>query len=86
MADGGHHREGEHDERDTAMPAMPGSRFVMIETELVLGGLEALFDRPAESPATHLNGTPAVTARVIISTANRGLVAKPRSRNERAMA
>lgn len=27
MADGGHHGEGEHDERDVAMPAMPGTGF-----------------------------------------------------------
>ena len=29
------------------MPAMPGAGFVMIEAELILGGLEAVFDRPA---------------------------------------
>lgn len=29
------------------MPAMPGAGFVVIEAELVLCGLEAVFDRPA---------------------------------------
>jgi hypothetical protein len=28
------------------MPAMPGSGFVMVEPEFVLGGLEAVLDRP----------------------------------------
>lgn len=28
---------------------MPGSRFIVIEAELVLGGLKAVFDRPAMS-------------------------------------
>ena len=45
--DGSHHGEGEHDERDMAMPAMPGSGLVMVEPELVLGGLEAVLDGPA---------------------------------------
>ena len=35
------------DERDVAVPAMPGSRFVMIESQFVLGGLETVLDRPA---------------------------------------
>jgi hypothetical protein len=46
MADRRHHGEGKHDERDVAMPAVPGTSFVMVETELVLGSLEAVFDRP----------------------------------------
>ena len=29
------------------MPAMPGSGLVVVETELVLGSLEAVLDRPA---------------------------------------
>lgn len=29
------------------MPAMPRPGFVMVEAELVLGGLQAAFDRPA---------------------------------------
>ena len=36
MADGGHHGEGEHDERNVAMPAVPGSALVVVETEFVL--------------------------------------------------
>ena len=47
MLDGSHHGEGEHDERDVTMPAMPGSRFVVVKPELVFGCLEAVFDRPA---------------------------------------
>ena len=46
-ADGGHHGEGEHDKRDVTMPTMPGSGLVVIEPELVLGGLETVLDRPA---------------------------------------
>jgi hypothetical protein len=38
---------GEHDEGDVAMPAMPRAALVMIEAALVLGGLEAIVDRPA---------------------------------------
>lgn len=30
-----------------AMPAMPGSGFVVVEAEFVFGGFEAVFDRPA---------------------------------------
>ncbi len=47
MLDGSHHGEGEHDERDVTMPAVPGSGFVVVEPELVLGSLEAILDRPA---------------------------------------
>ncbi len=47
MLDGSHHGEGEHDERDVAVPAMPGFGLVMVEPELVLGGLEAVFDCPS---------------------------------------
>jgi hypothetical protein len=47
MLDGSHHGEGEHDERDVTMPAVPGSGFVVIEPELVFGSLEAILDRPA---------------------------------------
>src|SRR5271154_7004084 len=47
MLDGSHHGEGEHDERDVTMPAVPGSGFVVVEPELVFGCLEAILDRPA---------------------------------------
>jgi hypothetical protein len=46
ISDHGHHGKGEHDKRDVAMPAMPRAGFVMIEAEFVLGGHEAVFDRP----------------------------------------
>jgi hypothetical protein len=47
VLNGSHHGEGKHHERDVTMPAMPGSGFVVIEAEFVLGGLEAVLDRPA---------------------------------------
>jgi len=46
MTDDGHHGEGEHDERDMPVPAMPGAGFVVIEAKFVLGRFEAVFDGP----------------------------------------
>ncbi len=46
MADGRHHGEGEHDQRDVTVPAMPGAGLVVVEAEFVLGGFEAVLDRP----------------------------------------
>src|SRR3974390_3461031 len=45
MADDRHHGEGEHQHGHVAMPAMPGSALVVIEPELVFGGLKTVFDR-----------------------------------------
>ena len=47
MPDDGHHDEGEHDQRDMTVPAMPGAGFVVIEAEFVLGGFETVLDCPA---------------------------------------
>ena len=47
MADGGHHGEGQHDQRGVTVPAVPRAGLVVVEAELVLGGLEAVLDRPA---------------------------------------
>src|SRR5713226_6814969 len=47
MADRRHLGEGEHHHRDVAMPAMPGSALIVIEPELVFGGLKTVLDRPA---------------------------------------
>ena len=47
MADHRHHGEGEHHQGNVAMPAMPGSALVVIEPELVFGGLKTVLDRPA---------------------------------------
>src|SRR4051812_39935948 len=47
MTDRRHHGKGQHDERDMAMPAVPGSGLVVIEAELGLGSLEAVLDGPA---------------------------------------
>ena len=46
MSDRGHHGEGKHHQGHVAMPAMPGSALVVIEPELVLGGLKTVLDRP----------------------------------------
>ena len=46
MLDGSHHGEGEHDERDVTIPAMPGS-FRCDRARTRFGCLEAVFDRPA---------------------------------------
>ncbi len=46
MADHRHHGEGEHHHGNVAMPAMPGSALVVIESELILRGLETILDRP----------------------------------------
>jgi hypothetical protein len=47
MADHRHrHGESEHDHGNVAMPAMPGSALIVIESELVLRGLKTILDRP----------------------------------------
>ena len=47
MADHRHHGEGEHHYRYVAMPAMPGSALIVIQPELVFGGLKTVLDGPA---------------------------------------
>src|SRR3981189_633926 len=47
MADHRHHGEGEHHHRYVAMPAVTGSALVVIEPELVFGGLETVLDPAA---------------------------------------
>jgi hypothetical protein len=47
MADHRHHGEGEHHHGHVAMPATPGSALVVIEPELVFGGLKTVLYRPA---------------------------------------
>ena len=49
MTDRSHHGEGQHDERDVAMPAMPGTGLVVVEPQFILRGFEAILDRPAMS-------------------------------------
>ena len=46
-ADHGQDAEGQHHQRDVPVPAMPGAGLVVIEADLVLGGLERVLDRPA---------------------------------------
>ena len=45
VSDCGQHGEGEHDQGDVAMPAVPGTGFVVVETEFVLGGFETVLGR-----------------------------------------
>src|SRR3982074_2202655 len=45
MADHRHHGEGEHHQRNVAMPSMPRSALVVIEPELVFRGLKTVLDR-----------------------------------------
>ena len=47
MADHRHHGEGEHHHGHVSMPAMPGTALVVIEAELVFGGLKTVLDCPA---------------------------------------
>ena len=47
MSDRGGHGEGQHDQGDVAMPAVPGAGLVVVEAELVFSGLEAVLDGPA---------------------------------------
>src|SRR3954449_863291 len=39
--------EGQHHQRDVAVPAVPAAGLVVVEPELGLGGLERVLDRPA---------------------------------------
>src|SRR6202034_1695562 len=43
------HGEGQHDERNVTMPAVPRAALVVVEAEFVLGRLETILDRPAVS-------------------------------------
>jgi len=46
MADHRHHGEGEHHHGNVAMPTMPGSALVVIESELILRGFKTILDGP----------------------------------------
>ena len=43
----GHHGEGEHDQADVPVPAVPTPGLVVVEAKLGFGGLEAVLDGPA---------------------------------------
>jgi hypothetical protein len=47
VANRGHHGEGQHDERDVTVPAVPGAGLVVRQPEFRLRGLERVLDRPA---------------------------------------
>ena len=49
MADHHEHGEGEHDQRDVAVPAVPGTGLVVVKAQLVFSRLEAVLDGPALS-------------------------------------
>ena len=53
IADRGQHGEGCHDERDVAIPTVPGAGLVVVEAKLVPGGPEAVLDRPAMALGLH---------------------------------
>jgi hypothetical protein len=40
---------GEHGEGDMSVPGVPGADLVVVESDFILAGSEALFDRPARS-------------------------------------
>src|SRR6202008_1295183 len=46
MADHRHHSEGEHHKRNVAIPPMPRSALVVIESELIFRSLKTVLDRP----------------------------------------
>src|SRR6476646_2772302 len=46
ISDRGHHGEGEHHQGHVTVHAMLGSALVVIEPELVLGGLKTVLDGP----------------------------------------
>ena len=51
VPDGGHHGEGQHHERDVAMPSVPRARLVVVEPQLVFRGFKAVFN-PLRSYST----------------------------------
>jgi hypothetical protein len=51
MTDRGHHGEGEHDERDVAMPAMPDAALTMLLILVTLFVLIAVSKIPAKAVA-----------------------------------
>src|SRR3954447_256135 len=52
-ADGGQHREGQHDERDVPVPAVPGAGLVVVEAKFVFSRLEAVLNGPAPALDRH---------------------------------
>lgn len=53
MANGRHHGKGQHDQRDMAVPPVPGAGLVVIKAKFVLCGLETVLDRPSMSFDAH---------------------------------
>src|SRR5947209_18574304 len=41
--------EGEHGQRDVAIPAVPGANLVVVQADFLLGDFEAFLDRPAHA-------------------------------------
>jgi len=61
MADHSHHGEGQHDEGDVTVPAVPGAGLVVIKPQLVLGGFE-LSSMAQRCPSTLTNAARSVPA------------------------
>jgi hypothetical protein len=51
MLDGSHHGEGEHDERDVTMPAMPGSGFVVLGSTVARSMVAKYMAKRADDPS-----------------------------------
>ena len=49
MCGDGEEGVGEHGQGDMSVPGVPGTNLVVVESDFVLGGSEALFDGPARS-------------------------------------
>jgi hypothetical protein len=47
VADHRQQGKGEHHQRDVAVPAVPAARLIVVQSQLGLGGLERVLDRPA---------------------------------------
>ena len=47
MADDCKHGEGQHDQRDVPVPAVPGPALIMVKPQFGLGSLETVLDGPA---------------------------------------
>jgi hypothetical protein len=58
MAGDCENRKGQHDERDVAVPAVPGAGLVVRQPEFRLRGLEGILDRPAVSFDRNQRGDP----------------------------
>lgn len=73
--DGGEEGQCEHREGDVAVPARPGAYLVVIQADLAFGGLERLFDAPAD---------PGDACRIPSALKGGEMLAEPRPRRARS--